>query len=188
MKIFRQPVYGKVEAYNPVPPHWDRIALYMVEQAERTARSNRETPSLKATSGNTGYSLAMVCSLKGYHCVLTVSSKASQEKLALLRAMGADDGVCPADAEPEDPVPTIPGRNSWPGPSQPFTWGKTTTSTTPWLIIIPPVPEIWRQTEGKITHYVCCAGTGAPCRNGPLPQRAKPGYQDHWGGRLRLRS
>ena len=96
-------VFGKVECYNPGQSAKDRIALHMVEQAEKRGELKPGATIVEATSGNTGYSLAMIASLKGYGCVLTVTSKASQEKLALLRSMGAEVVVCPADAEPDDP-------------------------------------------------------------------------------------
>ncbi|MCO6475368.1 MAG: cysteine synthase family protein [Phaeodactylibacter sp.] len=154
-------VYGKVEAYNPGNSAKDRIALYMVEQAEKNGRIKPGDTIIEATSGNTGYSLAMVCSLKGYRCVLTVSSKASQEKLALLRSMGAEVVVCPADAEPEDPrsyysraeqlARDIP--NS-------FYLGQNYNLDNSMAHYHSTGPEIWKETEGMVTHYVCCAGTG----------------------------
>ena len=154
-------VFGKVEAYNPGQSAKDRIALYMVEQAERSGLLKRGATVIEATSGNTGYSLAMVCAMKGYRCVLTVTSKAGQEKLALLRSLGAEVVVCPADAEPEDPrsyysraeqlAYEIPNavylRQNWNLDNSDAHYYSTG-------------PEIWRQTEGRITHYVCCAGTG----------------------------
>ncbi|MCB0569190.1 MAG: cysteine synthase family protein [Phaeodactylibacter sp.] len=154
-------VYGKVEAYNPGNSAKDRIALYMVEQAEKDGLIKPGDTIIEATSGNTGYSLAMVCSLKGYHCVLTVSSKASQEKLALLRSMGAEVIVCPANVEPEDPrsyysraeqlAKDIP--NS-------FYLGQNFNLDNSAAHYHTTGPEIWRDTEGQVTHYVCCAGTG----------------------------
>lgn len=158
---FPAPVYGKVEAFNPGQSAKDRVALFMVEQAEKQGLLKPGSTVIEATSGNTGYSLAMVCALKGYHCVLTVTSKAGQEKLALLRSLGAEIVVCPADATPEDPrsyysraeqlAHEIPNavylRQNW-NPDNPNAHYHTTG------------PEIWRQTEGQITHYVCCAGTG----------------------------
>lgn len=154
-------IYGKVEAYNPGQSAKDRTALFMVEQAEKKGLIKPGDTIVEATSGNTGYSLAMICSLKGYRCVLTVSSKASQEKLSLLKAMGAEVIVCPADATPEDPrsyysrakqlSDDIPGAYYL---AQNFNLNNSQAhySSTG--------PEIWEQTEGKITHYVCCAGTG----------------------------
>ena len=154
-------VYGKVEAYNPGNSAKDRIALYMVEEAERTGQLKPGGTVVEATSGNTGYSLAMVCALKGYKCVLTVTSKASQEKLALLQSMGADVVICPADAEPEDPrsyysraeelARAIP--NS-------YYLGQNWNLGNADAHYHSTGPEIWRDTEGKVTHYVCCAGTG----------------------------
>ncbi|KAA3623425.1 MAG: cysteine synthase family protein [Bacteroidetes bacterium] len=154
-------ILGKVEAFNPGNSAKDRIALYMVEQAEKQGKLKPGTTIVEATSGNTGYSLAMVAALKGYKCVLTVTSKASQEKLSLLRSLGAEVVICPADAAPEDPqsyysraeqlAAEIPGSFYL---RQNFNMdnSKAHYHTTG--------PEIWKQTEGRITHYVCCAGTG----------------------------
>ncbi len=154
-------VYGKVEAFNPGNSAKDRIALYMVEKAEKEGRIKPGDTIVEATSGNTGYSLAMVCSLKGYRCVLTVSSKASQEKLALLRSMGAEVIVCPADAEPEDP------RSYYSRAEQlsrdipnSFYLGQNFNLDNSAAHYHSTGPEIWRDTEGRVTHYVCCAGTG----------------------------
>lgn len=154
-------IYGKVEAYNPGQSAKDRTALYMVEQAEKAGKIKPGDTIIEATSGNTGYSLAMVCSLKGYNCVLTVSSKASNEKLALLRSMGAEVVICPADAAPEDPrsyysramqlTEDIPNAYYLAQNFNLNNSGAHYSSTG---------PEIWEATEGRITHYVCCAGTG----------------------------
>ena len=96
-------VFGKVEAFNPGQSAKDRVAKYMIERAEIDGTLKPGGTVIEATSGNTGYSLAMVSALKGYRCVLTVTSKAGQEKLALLRSLGAEVIICPADVEPEDP-------------------------------------------------------------------------------------
>lgn len=154
-------VFGKVEAFNPGHSAKDRIALYMVEQAEKNGKLKPGDTIIEATSGNTGFSLAMVCAVKGYKCVLTVTSKASQEKLSLLRSMGAEVVVCPADAEPDHPLSyysralelaeAIP--NS-------FYLGQNYNLDNSSAHYHSTGPEIWQQTEGKITHYVCCAGTG----------------------------
>lgn len=154
-------VFGKVEAFNPGQSAKDRIALYMIEQAERAGKIKPGATIVEATSGNTGYSIAMVSSLKGYKCILCVTSKASREKLALLRSMGAEVVICPADVEPEDPrsyysqaesiAEAIP--NSF-YLAQNFNMDNSNAHYNS------TGPEIWRQTEGKITHYVCCAGTG----------------------------
>lgn len=154
-------VFAKVEAFNPGQSAKDRIALYMIEQAEKSGKLKPGGTVVEATSGNTGYSIAMVCALKGYKCVLTVTSKASQAKLTLLRSLGAEVIICPADVEAEDPrsyysraeqvYRDIPNAYYM---SQNFNLNNSRAHyhTTG--------PEIWNQTEGKITHYVCCAGTG----------------------------
>jgi len=154
-------VFGKVEAYNPGQSAKDRTALYMVQEAEKRGDLKPGSTIIEATSGNTGYSLAMVCALKGYHCVLTVSSKASKEKLALLRSLGAEVVICPANVEPEDPrsyysraeqlSKDIPGAYYLAQNFNLDNQGAHYATTG---------PEIWEQTGGKITHYVCCAGTG----------------------------
>jgi len=154
-------IYGKVEAYNPGQSAKDRTALYMLEQAEKEGKIKPGDTIIEATSGNTGYSLAMACSLKGYNCLLCVSSKASNEKLALLRSMGAEVVICPADAPPEDPrsyysraaqlSEDIPNAYYLAQNFNLHNIGAHYASTG---------PEIWRDTEGRITHYVCCAGTG----------------------------
>ena len=96
-------VYAKVEAFNPGQSAKDRVARYMIEQVEAQGILKPGGTVIEATSGNTGYSLAMVSAIKGYRCALTVTSKAGQEKLALLRSLGAEVVICPADVEPEDP-------------------------------------------------------------------------------------
>ena len=154
-------VLGKVEGLNPGHSAKDRVALYMVEKAEREGKINAGATIIEATSGNTGFSLAMVCLLKGYKCVLTVSSKASDEKLRLLQSMGAEVFICPSSAKPEDPDSyysvakqlhaEIP--NSYYLNQNFDEANKLAHYTT-------TGPEIWEQTEGRITHFVCCVGTG----------------------------
>ncbi|MBX2874160.1 MAG: cysteine synthase family protein [Saprospiraceae bacterium] len=154
-------VFGKVECYNPGQSAKDRIALHMVEQAEKRGELKPGATIVEATSGNTGYSLAMIASLKGYGCVLTVTSKASQEKLALLRSMGAEVIVCPADAEPDDPrsyyQKALQLSREIPNA---FYIKQNFNMDNSGAHFHTTGPEIWEQTGGKITHYVCCAGTG----------------------------
>jgi len=154
-------VYGKVEAYNPGHSAKDRVALYMVEKAEKAGKIKPGATIIEATSGNTGFSLAMVCLLKGYKCVLTVTSKTSDEKLRLLQSMGAEVIICPKDAKPEDP-------DSY------YSMAKQLHKEIPNSYYLnqnfdlanreahfhSTGPEIWEQTQGRITHYVCCVGTG----------------------------
>jgi cystathionine beta-synthase len=154
-------ILAKVEAFNPGQSAKDRIALYMIEQAEKAGKLRPGSTVVEATSGNTGYSIAMVCSIKGYKCILTVTSKASAEKISLLRSMGAEVVVCPVDVEPEDPRSYYARAEQiareTPGAfylAQNFNLDNSNAhyhSTG---------PEIWAQSEGRVTHYVCCAGTG----------------------------
>jgi len=96
-------VYAKLESFNPGLSAKDRIALHMIERAERLGQLKPGGTVVDATSGNTGFSLAMVCALKGYRCVLTVTNKISEDKLNNLKAMGAEVILCPKDAKPDDP-------------------------------------------------------------------------------------
>ncbi len=154
-------VLGKVEGFNPGHSAKDRVALYMVEKAEREGKITEGATIIEATSGNTGFSLATVCLIKGYKCVLTVSSKASDEKLRLLQAMGAEVFICPSSAKPED-------ADSY------YSVAKQLHSEIPNSYYLnqnfddankdahyySTGPEIWEQTQGRITHFVCCVGTG----------------------------
>jgi cystathionine beta-synthase len=154
-------VLGKVEAFNPGHSAKDRIALYMVEEAERKGKLKPNGTIVEATSGNTGFSLAMVCALKGYKCVLTITSKSSKEKISLLRALGAEVVVCPADADAHDPASyyaraeqlarEIPGA---------YYLGQNWNQANADAHYHTTGPEIWKQSEGKITHFVCSVGTG----------------------------
>lgn len=154
-------VLGKVEGFNPGHSAKDRVALYMVEKAEKLGKIKEGATIIEATSGNTGFSLAMVCLLKGYKCVLTVSSKASDEKLRLLQSMGAEVFICPSSAKAEDP-------DSY------YSVAKQLHAEIPNSYYLnqnfdeanieahyhSTGPEIWEQTQGRITHFVCCVGTG----------------------------
>lgn len=154
-------VFGKVESFNPGQSAKDRIALYMVEQAEKEGKIKAGATIVEATSGNTGFSLAMICALKGYRCVLTVTSKASPEKLAMLRSMGAELVICPADAEPEDPRSYYSQAESLAReiPNS-YYLAQNWNLNNQLAHYYTTGPEIWQQTGGKITHYVCCCGTG----------------------------
>lgn len=154
-------VYAKVEAYNPGQSAKDRAARYMIEAAEKKGLIKEGATIIEATSGNTGFSIAMISAVKGYRCILTLTDKAGPEKIALLKALGAEIVLCPKDAEPEDPrsyysqaetlAATIPNsyylRQNWNLDNSESHYRSTG-------------PEIWKDTAGKVTHYVCCAGTG----------------------------
>ena len=154
-------VFAKVESYNPGHSMKDRVALHIIEEAERRGELRPGSTIVETTSGNTGYSIAMICALKGYKCIVAVNSKCAQEKLNVLRAMGAEVHVCPANVPADHP-------DSY------YCTGARLAKETPGSIYINQYfnpknaesyyltagPEIWNQTEGKITHFFACSGTG----------------------------
>lgn len=154
-------IYAKLEAFNPGLSAKDRIALHMIERAERLGKLKPGGTVVDATSGNTGFSLAMVCAIKGYRCVLTVTSKISEDKLNNLRAMGAEVVLCPKDAKPNDPnsyyrraeqlARDIPGAYYINQNFNPENGEAHYLSTG---------PEIWEQTQGRITWIIGSASTG----------------------------
>lgn len=152
---------AKFEGYNPGHSTKDRIALYIIEQAEKQGILKPGNTIIETTSGNTGFSLAMVSISKGYECILAVSSKSSPDKIDMLKAMGAKVYVCPAHVSADDP-------RSY------YQVAKRLHSETANSVYINQYfnqlnidahyhttgPEIWKQTEGKITHLVAASGTG----------------------------
>lgn len=163
-KWIKANVYAKVEAFNPGHSAKDRIALYMVDEAIKSGKLRPGGTIIESTSGNTGFSLAMIAVIKGFRCILTVPNKISDEKLNLLSALGAEVIVCPTNVKPEDPrsyyskaqqlAKEIP--NS-------FYFNQYFNSANAEAHYETTGPEIWKQTEGKITHYVCSVGTGGTC-------------------------
>ncbi|WP_185781594.1 PLP-dependent cysteine synthase family protein [Croceivirga lutea] len=153
--------YAKVEAFNPGHSAKDRIAKFIIEQAEAKGILKPGSTVVETTSGNTGFSIAMACMVKGYSCILAVSSKSSPDKIDMLRSMGAEVYVCPAHVSADDP-------RSY------YEVAKRIHQETPNSIYINQYfnalnieahykttgPEIWNQTSGKITHLVACSGTG----------------------------
>lgn len=153
--------YAKVEAFNPGHSTKDRIALYIINEAEKRGILKPGSTIIETTSGNTGFSLAMVCIVRGYKCILAVSSKSSADKIDMLKAMGAEVYVCPAHVPADDP-------NSY------YEVAKRLHRETPGSVYINQYfnalnidahyhttgPEIWEQTQGKITHLIACSGTG----------------------------
>ncbi|NMH28865.1 PLP-dependent cysteine synthase family protein [Flavobacterium silvaticum] len=153
--------YAKVEAFNPGHSTKDRIALYIIEEAERQGILSPGDTIIETTSGNTGFSLAMVSIIKGYHCILAVSSKSSRDKIDMLRSMGAKVYVCPAHVSADD-------ERSY------YNVAKRLHEETKGSVYINQYynqlnidahykttgPEIWEQTNGQITHLVACSGTG----------------------------
>ena len=154
-------VLAKVETFNPGHSIKDRMALKMIEDAEKDGRLKPGGTIIEGTSGNTGMGLALAAIQKGYKCVFVLADKQSKEKMDILRAVGAEVVVCPTDVAPEDPrsyystakrlteeTPNAWYVNQYDNPSNAVAHYETTG------------PEIWEQTEGKITHLVVGVGTG----------------------------
>jgi cystathionine beta-synthase len=153
--------YAKVEAFNPGHSTKDRIALHILEEAEKKGILSPGGTIIETTSGNTGFSLAMVSIIKGYNCILAVTSKSSKDKIDMLRALGAKVYVCPAHVSADD-------ERSY------YSVAKRLHEETKGSVYINQYfnqlnvdahynstgPEIWEQTKGKITHFIACSGTG----------------------------
>ena len=157
----RPKVYAKVEYFNPGGSVKDRIALRMVERAEASGELRPGGTLVEPTSGNTGVGLALVAQARGYRCVFVCPDKVGTDKIAVLRAYGAEVVVCPAAVPPEHPesyysvsdrlAREIPGGwkpNQYANPANPESHYLTTG------------PELWQQTEGRLTHFVAGIGTG----------------------------
>ena len=154
-------VFVKLETFNPGNSIKDRIALRMIEDAERSGQLKPGGTIVEGTSGNTGMGLAIVAAIKGYRCLFTTTDKQSKEKIDALKAFGAEVIVCPTDVDPEDPRSyysvssrlqrEIPGAwkaNQYDNPSNTAAHYEQTA------------PEIWDQTSGSVTHLVVGVGTG----------------------------
>jgi cystathionine beta-synthase len=154
-------VLAKVETFNPGNSVKDRMAVKMIEDAEADGRLQPGGTIIEGTSGNTGMGLALVAIIKGYKLICVISDKQSKEKMDILRAVGAKVVVCPTDVEPTDPrsyysvskrlateTPNSWYVNQYDNPSNAIAHYEQTG------------PEIWEQTEGKITHFVVGVGTG----------------------------
>ncbi|RTY81153.1 cysteine synthase family protein [Flavobacterium sp. LS1P28] len=153
--------YAKVEAFNPGHSSKDRIALHIIEEAEKRGVLSPGDTIIETTSGNTGFSLAMVSIIKGYSCILAVSSKSSKDKIDMLRSLGAKVYVCPAHVSADD-------KRSY------YNVAKRLHEETKGSVYINQYfnqlnvdahykstgPEIWKQTNGAITHLIACSGTG----------------------------
>ena len=161
VKDFNGNFFTKLEAFNPGHSNKDRIALNIILEAEKNGILSPGSTIIETTSGNTGFSLAMVSIIKGYKCILAVSSKSSKDKIDMLSAMGAKVYVCPANVPADDP-------RSY------YQVAKKLHSETRNSVYINQYfndlniqahyettgPEIWKQTNGKVTHLVACSGTG----------------------------
>lgn len=158
---FKGEYLAKVEAFNPGHSSKDRIALYIIEQAEKKGILKPGDTIIETTSGNTGFSIAMVSIIKGYECILAVSSKSSADKIDMLRTMGAKVYVCPAHVSANDP------RSYYQVAKQLHEETKGSVYINQYFNELnlqahyeTTGPEIWNQTQGKITHLVACSGTG----------------------------
>lgn len=154
-------ILTKVEYFNPGQSVKDRIALKMIEDAEEQGLIKPGGTIIEGTSGNTGMGLALAAVVKGYKCIFTTTDKQSMEKVYLLRALGAEVKICPTNVEPDDPrsyysvakrlseeIPNSYYPNQYDNLSNTQAHYETTG------------PEIWEQTEGKVTHFVAGMGTG----------------------------
>jgi cystathionine beta-synthase len=154
-------VLAKVEYFNPGNSAKDRMALKMVEVAEKEGKLQPGGTIIECTSGNTGMGLALAAVVKGYKCIFTTTDKQSKEKIDILKALGAEVIVCPTNVEPEDPrsyysiarrlakeIPNSFHANQYDNLANRLAHYETTG------------PEIWAQTEGKVTHLVVATGTG----------------------------
>jgi cystathionine beta-synthase len=154
-------VLAKVDYFNPGNSIKDRMALKMVEVAEKEGKLKPGGTIIECTSGNTGMGLALAACVKGYKCIFTTTDKQSKEKMDILKAVGAEVVVCPTNVEPDDPrsyysvarrlakeIPNSYLCNQYDNLANRLAHYESTG------------PEIWEQTEGKITHLVCTAGTG----------------------------
>jgi len=157
----RPQIYVKADYINPGGSVKDRIGVTMIDDAEKRGLLKPGGTIIEGTSGNTGMGLALVAAVRGYKMVFTITDKQSKEKIDLLKALGAEVIVCPTAVEPDDPrsyysvakklareIPNSFYPNQYDNPMNPEAHYKTTG------------PEIWEDSEGKITHFVCGMGTG----------------------------
>jgi cystathionine beta-synthase len=153
--------FGKLEAFNAGHSAKDRVAKYVIEDAERKGLLKPGNTIVETSSGNTGYSLAMISALRGYKCIIAISDKSSHDKVEMLQALGAEVHLCPANVAPDDPrsyyevakrihqeTPNSIYINQYFNPLNPEAHYQSTGR------------EIWEQTQGEITHVVVCSGTG----------------------------
>jgi cystathionine beta-synthase len=175
-------VYAKVETFNPGHSIKDRMALRMIEEAERKGLLKKGGTIIEGTSGNTGMGLAIAAIVKGYKCIFTTTDKQSQEKIDALRAFGAEVIVCPTDVDPEDPKSyySVSSRleketpNAWKADQ----YNNLSNSQAHYEST---GPEIWEQTGGRVDHLLAGVGTGGTlCGTGRYLKEQKPGVKV-WG-------
>jgi cystathionine beta-synthase len=154
-------VLAKVETFNPGNSVKDRMALKMIEDAEADGRLKPGGTIIEGTSGNTGMGLALAAIVKGYKCIFVISDKQSKEKMDILRAVGAEVIVCPTNVEPDDPRSYYSVSKRL-GKETPNSWyvNQYDNPSNAKAHYEQTGPEIWEQTDGKITHFVVGVGTG----------------------------
>lgn len=160
-ELSRTHVYAKMECFNPGQSVKDRIAYHMINRAEMDGKLRKGSTIIEATSGNTGFSVAMISAMKGYKCILTVKDKASEDKVKMIKALGAKVIKCPSGVPGNHPdsyysraqklSEEIPGAYYL---NQNFDKGNSEAH------YLTTGPEIWEQSEGRITHFVASASTG----------------------------
>ena len=171
----RQPlVLAKLEAFNPGGSVKDRIALPMIEAAERDGLLRPGGTIVEPTSGNTGHGLAMAAAIKGYRCIFVMADKQAAEKQAILRAFGAEVVLCPTNVPPKSPESyySVAARlaRDIPGAYLPDQYGN---QENPAAHEATTGPEIWQQTAGRLTHLVASVGTGGTLTGAARYLRAK---------------
>jgi cystathionine beta-synthase len=175
-------ILAKIETTNPGNSIKDRMALKMIEDAEKSGQLRPGGTIIEGTSGNTGMGLAIAAIIKGYKCIFTTTDKQSKEKIDALKAFGAEVIVCPTDVDPEDPRSyySVSSRlereipNAW-KPNQYDNLSNTQANYEQ------TGPEIWEQTEGKVTHLVVGVGTGGTiCGAGKFLKEQNPAIKV-WG-------
>ena len=160
-KDFKGDFYAKVEAFNPGHSNKDRIALHIIEQAEKKGILKPGNTIIETTSGNTGYSLAMVSIIKGYDCILAVTSKSSPDKIDMLRSMGAKVYVCPGHVSADDPRSYYQVAKRLSDEIEGSIYiNQYFNDLNTEAHYLTTGPEIWNQTGGKITHLIASSGTG----------------------------
>ena len=153
--------YAKIEAFNPGHSNKDRIALHILESAEKKGLLKPGATIIETTSGNTGFSLAMVSIIKGYNCILAVSSKSSPDKIDMLKSMGAKVYVCPAHVNSSDERSYYQvAKRLHEEIKGSFYINQYFNKLNIEAHFNTTGPEIWQQTSGKITHLVASSGTG----------------------------
>jgi len=154
------PLVVKVESFNPGSSVKDRIGIAMIEQAEQSGELEPGGTIVEPTSGNTGVGLAMAANLKGYKLICTTAEKAPTEKVALLEAYGAEVIVCPTNVAADDPRSYYKVAERIRDEQGAFLPYQYYNQANPLAHYNSTGPEIWRQTDGKVTHWVAGVGTG----------------------------